>query len=339
MSRSLSRLQAVVLGAVLLAALALGGIGLFVLGSRHWPWNDTFDVHVGFPQAGGVQEGTRVRVQGLDAGEVTRLQAPRVPGEDVLLTLRLAGKWRGLLRADASARITSDSMLGGKVIEIDPGSKNAEPIADNAVIAAQKTMELPDMIGRMGKFVDSLEKDKAKVGEVADNANELLQKASDAATSIKNVSEALESAPLINSYVKNPQKVLFPPNCERNATWFAEADLFEPGTDRLTAQGRQRLNELVPRLEGLTRHSGSEMVVVAYSAPRPADRALARKLSENQSENVCNYLKNNEAVYKRWGVFPRKATPLGLGSERQHLTDKELLPGAGVGVLVFVPQK
>jgi len=62
MSRSLSRLQAVVLGLIVLTGLLLAATGLFAVGSRHWLWNDTFHVSVGFPQIRGVELGTRVRV-------------------------------------------------------------------------------------------------------------------------------------------------------------------------------------------------------------------------------------------------------------------------------------
>src|SRR5581483_78622 len=76
MSRSLSRLQAVILGVVVLTGLALATTGLYAIGSRQWLWGETFHVVVGFPQIRGVEAGTRVRVQGIDAGEVETVEPP-----------------------------------------------------------------------------------------------------------------------------------------------------------------------------------------------------------------------------------------------------------------------
>src|SRR5579871_822042 len=110
MSRSLSRLQALVLGLVVFVGLTLAATGLFAVGSRQWRWGDTFHVVVGFPQIRGVEAGTRVRVQGIEAGEVEAVEPPAVPGGEVKLRLRLGGQLRHLVRADASAQIVSEGM-------------------------------------------------------------------------------------------------------------------------------------------------------------------------------------------------------------------------------------
>src|SRR5439155_8428255 len=94
MSRSLSKLQAVFLGAVVVAGLALTGAGVFAVGSRQWLWSDTFHVVVGFSQIRGVEVGTRVRVQGIEAGEVETVEPPAEPGGEVMLRLRLGGRLR-----------------------------------------------------------------------------------------------------------------------------------------------------------------------------------------------------------------------------------------------------
>src|SRR5262245_25388235 len=84
-SRSLSTLQAMVLGGFVLMGLALGIVGLFTVGSRHWPWNEPFVVRTSFAKVAGVDTGTRVRVQGVDAGEVESVEFPEPPGGDVQL--------------------------------------------------------------------------------------------------------------------------------------------------------------------------------------------------------------------------------------------------------------
>ena len=84
MSRTLSRLQAVVLGLVVVVGLVLAGSGLFAVGSRHWPWNEPFLVRTSFPKVQGVEAGTHVRVQGMDAGEVESVDLPDQRGAAAL---------------------------------------------------------------------------------------------------------------------------------------------------------------------------------------------------------------------------------------------------------------
>jgi hypothetical protein len=156
--------------------------------------------------------------------------------------------------------------------------------------------------------------------------------------SVQQIADGIKDMWGIRSVVKDPQKLLFPPGCECKPWWFAEADLFDSGSDRLTAQGRQKLGDLVRDMSGLTRHSGAKVTVVAYTSAGSADPGRALRLTQNQSEVVAGYLKGQGAIHKEYGVWPHELKTLGLGSERPPVQEKEKLPPAGVGVLVFVPQ-
>src|SRR6266404_1080857 len=144
MSRSLSRLQATLLALVVLTGVTLAGTGLFAIGKRHWLWSDTFHVHAGFQQIRGVEAGTCVRIQGIQAGEVDKIQPPAEPGGEVTLHLRLDGRLRGLVRKDATVQIVSEGMIGGKVVELSPGTAAADPVETNAKLASRPTAELTD---------------------------------------------------------------------------------------------------------------------------------------------------------------------------------------------------
>jgi phospholipid/cholesterol/gamma-HCH transport system substrate-binding protein len=144
MSRHLSRLQAVVLGFVVLGVLALGTIGLFAIGSRHGLGADSFHILAGFQDIGGVEVGTRVRIQGIDAGEVEEILPPDAPGASVRLRLRIAGKLRHLVRSDARVQVVSEGLLPGKIVRILPGQPDAPQVADDVELAALATPELAE---------------------------------------------------------------------------------------------------------------------------------------------------------------------------------------------------
>jgi outer membrane protein OmpA-like peptidoglycan-associated protein len=343
MSRSLSRLQAVLLGTVVLLGLGLATAGLFAIGNRQWLWSDTFHVQAGFPQIRGVEVGTRVRVQGIEGGEVEAVLSPASPGSDVVLRLRLDGKLRPLIRADASVQIVSEGMIGGKVLEIHPGTSSAPPIPNDALLASRPSVELTDVLDQVSAALDGMRDGQGTVGKLLNDP----QAYSDLVTTIRQGRETLSSfqqgadaikrLPVVRNYTEDPLSLLVRPNCERNRKCFAETDLFPRGRAVLTVEGRQRLDELAPWLDGL-KHKGSEVVVVAYADPETTAPSVARKLTEEQSKAVCDYLKAQHAVQKMGWFSSRKVAALGLGSAAPPEAEKERLPPSRIEVLVFVPQ-
>jgi phospholipid/cholesterol/gamma-HCH transport system substrate-binding protein len=343
MSRSLTRFQALILGLVVLIGLGLATTGLFAIGSRQWLWNETFPVRVGFPQIRGVEAGTRVRVQGIEAGEVEKVEPPAQPGENVLLHLRIDGRIRHLLRADASVQIVAEGMIGGKVVEIDPGSASAQPIALNALLASRPTPELTDVLSQVSTALTAIRDDQGTVSRLLKDPEAyaqlvaVLQQSQVTLTAIQQDAEALKRLPVVRGYVEDPQTLLIRPNCERNRKCFAENELFEPGRAVLTAEGRNRLDGLAPWLAGL-KYKGSEVVIVAYADPKCANPSTARTLTRQQSLAVCAYLKDHQKVQKLGWFSSRKVTPLGLGTSLPPELEKDPLPPSRVEVLVYVPQ-
>ncbi len=341
MSRSLSRWQAVLLGLVVLLGLGLGGVGLFLVGSRTWFAGDSFHVRAGFKAIQGVEEGTRVRVQGINAGQVVAIQQPATPGGDVVLRMRLDGKMRPLIRADASVQIVSDGVIGGKVVEIKPGTDQGASVPDDALLASRGTTDLTEVLDQMRTVLKDLHDGE---GEVGKGVVATLEQIRTSADSFARTSDAIRKMPVISTYDKDPQTLLERPNSERVRYVFAQSDLFEPGRSALTAPGKQRLDEIAEKLKGSLKHEGADLVVVATADPKTAGNPRrARALTESQSTEVLNYLKGHHAVQKAgWVPYlgAREATAIGLGTDPYPGEDKaQNLPRARVEVLVFVPQK
>jgi phospholipid/cholesterol/gamma-HCH transport system substrate-binding protein len=169
MSRHLTRLQAIFLGLVVLLIVGLGTLGLFAIGDRHGLGSDSFHVVAGFTDIGGVEVGTRVRVQGMDAGEVEAILPPEAPGSPVKLRLRLTGKLRHLVRTDARVQIAADGLLAGKIVRLVPGGTEAAPIVDGAELAALSSPDLGAELAQAGgKLNDILAEVKVALAEFRD---------------------------------------------------------------------------------------------------------------------------------------------------------------------------
>lgn len=150
MSQSLSRLQAIALGLVVLAALGLGGYGVARVAEKQGVWADTVEVTAGFPEAHDITPGTPVRLRGVDAGQVVAVEYPDHdgPGAEVTVRMRLQAKYANRLYADASAQIHGTGMLGSKVIAIQPGDPKKGALPDGR-LRGVKPFQLEDAIAEV----------------------------------------------------------------------------------------------------------------------------------------------------------------------------------------------
>jgi phospholipid/cholesterol/gamma-HCH transport system substrate-binding protein len=406
-SRSLSRLQATLLGGVLLAGVVLAAFGLFTVGSRHWSGRDSFQVTVGFQDVGGVEVGSRVRIQGVDAGEVEAIDLPDSAGDPVQLRLRLAGRFRKLIGNPASARVQigSEGMFSGKFVKIIPGAPVRRPPRDPVVLKAQPTPELTQELseaaaqakrvlgaldatlqdvrrgqGTLGQLVKndklyrelsgaagaarvSLGKVNAAVDEVRGavedvragkgtlgalvkngdmyrETREALEQVREMVSSVKQNSDALKAMPIVRSYVVDPHKILHRPDCSMERQWLPASRLFQPGKAVLTRQGRRELERVAA---WLNRHKikGSEVAVASYAGSDLKVEA-AQRLTQKQSEVVCDYLTSNYKVHKTgwWWWSKRPVQPVGCGAMPSPIPSdaRRKLPAPRVEVLLFVPQ-
>src|SRR5262245_49726897 len=156
MTRELTRLQALVLGGIVFAALLMGGYALFAIGERRGLGGDAFTVQAGFRDIGGVEVGTRVRIQGIDAGEVVAIAPPDTPGEPVVVRMRLGGKLRRLVASDAKVQIAAESLMGSRVLRILPGSAVGGPVEDGAMLAAAETADVLDTVAQAAGRLNGL---------------------------------------------------------------------------------------------------------------------------------------------------------------------------------------
>lgn len=176
MSQSLSRWQAVALGLVVVAAVALAGGALARIAARQGLWADTFELTVGFPEAHDVGPGTPVRVRGVDAGQVVAVEYPDTdePGAAVTLRLRLDTRFQGRLYGDAAAQIHSTGLLGSKVVAVSPGTPAAGLLADGRLRPA----DTPDFAQAAAQLRDAarrIDDTAARVGAAADEAQLLVK--------------------------------------------------------------------------------------------------------------------------------------------------------------------
>ncbi len=121
-------------GVFVVAGLLIFSLGLFMIGDRRFLFSDLFDLHAEFEQIAGLQDGAAVRVNGMDAGEVTDIAIPPSPAGRFRVRMRIRADLRPLVRTDAVASIRTDGIVGGRYVHIEAGSEQAPVVADGGAI-------------------------------------------------------------------------------------------------------------------------------------------------------------------------------------------------------------
>lgn len=184
-----------------MGGLVLFGVGLFMIGDRRQLFDESFEVHAHFERLAGLQDGAKVRVAGVDAGEVAAITFPASPRSKFEITMRVLSELRPLVRTDSVATIQTDGIVGNKFVDIGAGSTSADVVVDGGSIQSREPFELADLmqkasdvVSSLGESIASLSDDAedviAKLGATAERADGMIE---DAGRDLTEVTEAASS--------------------------------------------------------------------------------------------------------------------------------------------------
>lgn len=369
MRREFTRWRALANAGLVLAVLAIAGYGFRQVLTRNWGWQPAFHVRAGFDTIGGVEVGTKVRVQGIDAGVVEAIEPPKLPGGPVILWFRIDERIHSLVRTDAVAKIVPQSLVGQKVVEIVPGKPNAAILADRGAIAVERPIELADLmrqaalslkrvdavaaaaekgLGEVNAIATSIREGKGSLGKFVQD-DEAYQKlvalsihGSKAIDDLDQNLAALKRTWPLSRYFDEKgfydrERVLFKPGSERDSRTMKTEDLFEPGRSVLTAPGRKQLDDVAAWFSK-TKRPKSEVVIAAFTDD-DRDPDLAQILTQEQADAVRKYLVGKHGIESAGWFTSRKVAAVGFGSQapRSTIGDSNA-PARRVEVILFTPQ-
>ena len=351
---------------------AVGGLGVFVVAGRQWRTRPTYAIRAEFANVGGIGSGDRVRIQGIDAGVVERVDAPGAPGGRVTLRLRIDERLRPLVRADARATITSQGVVGAKVVEIRPGAPDAPAVADGGRIESDPTAELSDLvrdasaalkrvddvaraaekgIGEINAIAASIREGKGSLGLLVRDEEayrKLLALSDRGSRTLNDVEEnlaALKRTWPLSRYFDDRsfydrEKVLFKPGSDRASRTLDPDTLFEPGRSVLTPAGHKLLDEVAAWF-ARAKASKTEVVIAAFTDDR-RDPDLAQILTQEQADSVRKYLVGRHGIDSIGWFGSRKVAAIGFGNQLPRtLADAgaaPVEPSRRVEVILFTPR-
>lgn len=153
---AIPRTRAIGVGAFVIGGLLLFSVGLFLIGDRRMFFSKTFEVRSEFARISGLQTGAKVRVAGLDAGEVKEIHVPAGPRAKFVIVMRVRDDVRPIVRADSVASIQNDGLVGNKFVQIEAGTEAAAVVPDGGTIKGAEPFDFADLLQRMSTTIDTV---------------------------------------------------------------------------------------------------------------------------------------------------------------------------------------
>lgn len=195
--------------------LALGSVILviafaYLMGLLNF-FTDSLSLDVMYNYAGGIEEGSPVRVMGIKVGKVKKISFNptfRMPStnEEVKLKVEIAidRKAWPTVRKDSRFFINLAGVIGEKFLEISPGSTEAQEFKSGEVVRGEDPPRIDQLIsqsyGLAGKIVDLVSKNEGSVTNVLGQLDKLTTNFNrtlmllDRTTKNKDIARLLENA-------------------------------------------------------------------------------------------------------------------------------------------------
>jgi phospholipid/cholesterol/gamma-HCH transport system substrate-binding protein len=165
---------------VILASIALAVL-IFLMTGPSGMFTRKILVHAYFDNAGGLRVGAPVRLEGVDLGNVTAITI--VPGHGlspVQVTMKLSTRYKGALKKDSVASLSTAGVLGETFVDIDsraatgPMAQTGDtlptkvsPQLQDVVRASQSTLENVDiLVRRVDRILTQIESGNGSIGKL-----------------------------------------------------------------------------------------------------------------------------------------------------------------------------
>ena len=153
-------------GAFLVGGLILFAVGLFWIGDRRKLFSESIQLYAEFYNLSGLKNGSKVRVGGVDAGEVLEMHVPPSPQAKFRVKFRVLQQFQPILRSDSVATIQTEGMVGNKLLQVDAGSEQGREVKEGDTIASREPAEIANLLQRASDTIQEVSKtvDEVKVG-------------------------------------------------------------------------------------------------------------------------------------------------------------------------------
>lgn len=136
-----------------MTGIALLILGIFLIGSRKNFFGAKYTIYGTFHNVSGLQPGNNVRFNGINIGTVEKIEM--VSDSSVTVTMNVQKRMQQYIKSNATAGISSDGLMGDRLIVITPGKGGGEVLADKSYLATTPSVDFDKSIAKLNKVIDN----------------------------------------------------------------------------------------------------------------------------------------------------------------------------------------
>ena len=152
--RSTGNRRAVIVGIFIFLGLAIFILTVLTLGSQKKTFESTVIVKSFFDNVNGLQKGNNVWFSGVKVGTIKKVTL--IGNGKVEVDMNLEQKSLPFIRKDAKARLSTDGLIGNKIVEIYGGTSSAAQIEQGDLIGNEKLLSTDEMMRTLSKNNDNI---------------------------------------------------------------------------------------------------------------------------------------------------------------------------------------
>jgi phospholipid/cholesterol/gamma-HCH transport system substrate-binding protein len=176
-------------GIFIVTGVTLFALGIFFVGSRHEAFAHHLFLSTDFADLDGIARGSKVRVAGMDAGQVTRINVPNSPNRRFLVEMRIDERFHGLVRTDSVVTVDTEGVVGNTFLTIHSGSPGAAIAQADSILQSEPPVNISDLLtnglGLMKDADTTLKQVGGKLNVALDGANVAIGNANDLLVGLK----------------------------------------------------------------------------------------------------------------------------------------------------------
>jgi phospholipid/cholesterol/gamma-HCH transport system substrate-binding protein len=134
----------VVVGLFIIIGIAILITAVFTLGGQKRTFVKGFTLNTIFDDVNGLVVGNNVWLSGVKVGTVKKITF--MPNTQVLVTMVVQTSLEANIHKDAKTKMSSDGLIGNKIVVILPGTPSLPKVADGDYLAAVKALSTEDML-------------------------------------------------------------------------------------------------------------------------------------------------------------------------------------------------
>jgi phospholipid/cholesterol/gamma-HCH transport system substrate-binding protein len=155
-------------GLLVIVSLAVFALAIFFISGQVGVFSRRYTLRAYFTSAGGVREGTEVRLAGIPVGNVQRIRMSSFsdPAKAVQFDLRISHRYQNEIREDSVASQETAGLLGESYIDISRGGAGKKILTDNAELQSHEEADIKLIVQNTNDVISNLRVLSGKLNDI-----------------------------------------------------------------------------------------------------------------------------------------------------------------------------